>query len=232
MHRLITPSVQIFVAAIILFTGAGVSAVFWKMPTGAKFYELCHAEVVDKDLAAVPLPSESIASISSEEMKQMSLPTFDITPVVDSGAEKYAQIYEAPASLVALNVEQGKIAPVVAEESTPAPVSPQRFEPMRQIVEDKPITAEPVNKEFLSKPTSVSATEKSDELLPIFHFAENSKADVNDSVKSEQPADPFPVMTAPTPALQPLQPLQFENLSPLLPLQENGLLPFTALTVR
>ena len=227
MHRLNAPTSRILMAAVILFTGAGISAVFWKMPASAESYELCNAGVVDKTLEAVPLPSESVAAISSEEVKQMALPALEVEPVADRGVEKYAQVYEAPASLAAPRPE------VAVEHTAFKPVIPQKFEPMRQIAEEKAIAVESVNREFPSKPASVSTTEKSDELLLRFHFAENSRADF-DSAASEQPADPFPVMSAsaPSSSLQPLQPLPLEGLAPLLPLNEEELLPLAVLTAK
>lgn len=223
VHRLITPTIQILVAAVILFTGAGVSAVFWKMPTSAKQHELYRSEIADPNLTAVPLPNEAVASISVEERSQIVLPALDVAPVADIGVEKYAQIYEAPASLVAQNPVQEKTPSEVAEESAVVPITPQKFEPVRHIVEKKPISIELVNREFPEKPTSVSTADKSDELLSMFHFAENGKSDFVDSTKSAPPADPFSTMTAPVSRLQPLQPLQVESLSPLLPLQELSL---------
>jgi len=222
MHRLITPTARVLMATVILFTGAGVSAVFWKMPTSAGTYELYRADIADKNLAAVPLPSESVAAISSEEMGQIVLPAF--APVVDTGMEKYAQIYEAPASLAAFHTEQ----PAHIPASSPVT---RKFEPMRQIIEEKSISIEPVNRDFPAKPVSIDTTEKSDELRQRFQFAENSKAELEHSM-SEQPADPFAKTAPPTSSLQPLQPLQFAGLSPLLPLQENDLPPLSAATVK
>jgi len=207
-------------ATVILFTGAAVSAVFWQMPTSADSYNLYHAEVADPMLAAVPLPSESVASISSAEMKEMVLP--DLAPIVDTGVEKYAQVYEAPASLAAHNTEVKK----VAEPSFAPPGLPQKFAPMRQIVEEKPIAVEPVNRDFPPLPVSVNTTEKSDELTLLFNFVENDRT-------FEQPADPFAVTATPAiSSLQPLQSIQFVGLSPLLPLQESELLPLSTATMK
>ena len=221
-HRLLTPATRIFTAAVILFTGAGVSAVFWKMPTSAGRYELCHADNVDKNLVSVPLPNQSVAALTTDEMDQIVLPAFDITPITDSGGEKYAQIYEAPASLVSLNMETTVEEPVWT-------AGPQKFEPMRQIVEEKPISLEPIDRDFLSKPVSVSTTEKSDELLQRFHFAENSRFEHS---VSGQPTDPFAETIKSTALLQPLQPLQLASLSPLLPLQEDELMSLPTLTAK
>ena len=182
-HRLLSPTTRIFTAAVILFTGAGVSAVFWKMPTSADRYELCHADNVDKNLVSVPLPNQSTAALTTDEMNQMVLPTFDMAPITDGGEAKYAQVYEAPASLVSLNTKTK-----VEEPAWTA--TPQKFEPMRQIVEERPISIEPINRDFLSKPVSVNTTEKSDELLQRFHFVENSRAEL-ERLASGQPADPF-----------------------------------------
>jgi len=224
-HRLLTPTTRIFTAAVILFTGAGVSAVFWKMPVCADRYELCHADHVDKHLVSVPLPSRSVAALTTDEMDQIVLPAFDMVPITDSGEAKYAQVYEAPASLVSLNMETK-----VEEPAWTA--TPQKFEPMRQIVEERPFSVEPINRDFLSKPVSVNTTEKSDELLQRFHFAENSRAEFERSV-SGQPADPFATEASkPTASLQPLQPLQLASLSPLLPLQEDELMPLPTLTTK
>ena len=232
-------------AAVFLCTGAAVAAVFWQMPSSAGSYELYHAEVADKMLAAVPLPSESVASISPEQMGEMVFP--DLAPIVDTGVEKYAQLYEAPASLAAFNTETKK----EPQPSFAPPGAPQKFEPMRQIVEEKPIVVEPVNRDFPPLPVSVNTTEKSDELVQRFHFVEHDRTSV-----PEQPANPFadmaaatdmavapvtaapavtvaaPVAAAPAFSLLPLQPLQFVGLSPLLPLPENELLPLSATTVK
>jgi hypothetical protein len=204
-------------AAVILFTGAGVSAVFWKMPTSAEFYDLYQPDVVDKELAGVPLPNEAVAAISSEEMKQISLPALEIAPVIDDGAKKYAQAYEPPASLAATHAAKDN-SPAVEAESPVEPASPKKFEPMRRVVEKKPIDVETINDVFLPKPESVSTAEKSDELLATFQFAENGKADFASAADMELPADPFPVTTAAPTQLQPLQPLTSSGLSPLLPL--------------
>jgi len=106
---------------------------------------------------------------------------------------------------------------------------------MRQIIDEKPISVEPVNREFQSKPSSVSTVEKSDEMLSIFHFAENRKADSELLSEPESPVDPFAdtfAIAASTPALQPLQPLQLDVLSPLLPLKETELQPISVLVTQ
>jgi len=225
MNRLAVPAVRIFAAAVILITGAGVSAVFWKMPKNTEPHALYHEGVAGKELAAVPLPNGSVAAISLEEMRLIDLPTFDLAPVADEGAEKYAQVYPAPASLAIVNAKQGE---EEGNESFFTPVIPQIFEPMREIIEEKPIAVEPFFRDFLPMPESVSTTERSDELHTTFHFVENSKAGFGNGDLLEQPVDPFserpadsfPIAAAPVSALQPLQPIQFERLSPLLPLRE------------
>lgn len=225
-QRLITPAVQVVTAAIILFTGAGVAAIFWQMPTGSEYYDLCQADVVDKDLAAVPLPHESVAVISPEAMQQIVLPTLGVAPTADSGAEKYAQAYDPPASLESIHPIENKTPILVEEES---PVALQKFEPMRHIVEKKPIVLEPVDHDFLPKPESVSTAEKSDEMLSKFHFAENGKSDYDTSSVPLPPTDPFPLPQPSESPLQPLQPLSADGLSPLLPLLEEKLQPLAAL---
>jgi len=230
VQHLVMPTARIFAAAVILITGAGIAAVFWKMPTGNEMHDLYQAEIVDKALAKTPLPSESVALFSPGEI---TLPTLDVAPALDGSAEKYTQVYSAPVSLAAFNTEQEKTAsPVVEEEPAVMPVVPQKFEPMRQVVEKKPISIESVNREFQPKPTSVSTLEKSDEMLSLFHFVGNSRADVDHSAEPAQPADPFPVAAVPTPPLQPLKPLSRDGLSPLLPLQEVELQPLSALSVQ
>jgi hypothetical protein len=222
MHRLVAPSVRLFAATVILITGAGLSAVFLKMPNGAECHALYHEGIVNQDLAAVPLPSDSVAVISHDEMLQMDLPMLDSAPVADSGAPRYAQVYEAPPSLVAYHSERNSTVSLIEEESAMPDVLPT-FEPVRKIVVEKPIIIEPVNKDFQPKPASVSTTEKSDELLMMFHFVENSREDFGYPAESVQPADPFPI--AVTSTLRPLIPLN-ENLSPLLPLPESELQTF------
>ena len=218
MHRIITPTARIFSAVVILIMGLGIASVFWKMPNGESHHALFHGDIIDRELITTPLPSGEIALLSLEERALMELPMLDFVPVVGGGAEKYAQIYEPP-DFFSPEREETIISQVVAifpavvetvrEER---PVLPLIFEPMRQIVE-KPIFLETVDKDFQSKPASVSTAEKSDEFLTRFHFAENSLASFGDSVESELPSDPFPM-----PALQPLTPIHFGNLSPLLPL--------------
>ena len=218
MNRLAGPSVRILAATVILATGAGIAAVFWKMPQAAEFHALYHEGVIDQELAVVPLPSATVAAISSEEMQQINLPRLGMTPAIDDGALRYAQLFTAPAPLAAINAEQGRSAP---EEETFTPSTPQRFEPIRQVIEERPISVEPINRDFAPMPTTVSTTERSDELLTVFHFVENSRAELGNP--PGQPADPFPVAaTSSASALQPLQPIQ---LSPLLPLQEIDLQP-------
>jgi len=229
MHHLITPAARIFTATVILITGAGVSAVFWKMPNSGESHALYPQKMVDKSLAAVPLPNNTVAAISHEEMQQMELPAFDFTPVADGGAEKYAQIYPMPEALAMLNAEQNNIAPLVEEEkSSPMPIVPQKFEPIRHIVEKKPISVEPVSRDFMPKPASVNTAERSDELLMEFQFVKNNranfdKADSANGGEPEPPVDPFPVAVASVPTLQPLMPLSFDSLPPLLPLEDRNI---------
>ena len=211
MHRLVTPTARIFAAAVILITGMGISAVFWKMPGYSESHALCHDGVVDENLITVPLPSESIARLSPDD--RITLPALDIVPATDSGADKYTQVYPVPASLAALDAEQRQ------EDEPTMPVTPQKFEPLRRVVVEKPIFVESINRDFQPQPISVSTVEKSEELHSKFHFAENIRADLEDSAV---PTDPFAgQMAASTiPTLQPLQSIRFNNgLSPLVPLQ-------------
>jgi len=239
--RLIGPSARILAAAVILVTGTGIAAVFWKMPTAGESHALYHEGVVDQELAAVPLPNAMVAVISPEEMQQITLPRLGVTPALDDGAQRYAQIYPASPPLAMLNAEQGRGLP---EAEVFVPNAPQRFEPIRQIIEEKPISIEPVNWDFAPMPTSVSTTERSDELIATFHFVENSRVGLD--TPREQPTDPFPkrppadpfavVAATPAPssvsALQPLRPIQIDNLSSLLPLREIDLQPLPALVVQ
>lgn len=181
------------------------------------------ADVVGK---AIPLPGEAVAAISPEEMKQISLPDLEMMPVTADGVGKYAQVYPAPAPLAMVNAEQGN---AVMKEEAPVmvPAAPQKFEPMREIIEEKPISIEPVSREFAPIPTSASTTERSDELLAMFHFVQNNKIDLSSPLEPPadpfpvQPADPFPVAATPTlSTLPPLPPLQLGSLSPLLPLRK------------
>jgi len=225
MHRLVTPTARIFAAIVIMITGTGVSAVFWKMPCNGEFHALYHEGVVDKNLPDVPLPSEAIAAISLDEMQRMELPILEYAPVADDGVGKYAQVYAPPASLAMLNAEREKI-PLLTEEEEPfKPIIPQKFEPMRQIVDEQPVSVESVSRDFPPKPMGISTAERSDEMITLFHFAENSRANFESETEPVQPMDPFPIAATSAPALQPLKPLLFENLSPLLPLQESELHP-------
>ena len=227
MSRLAVPSARIFVATVILVTGAGVTAVFWKMPKTSEFHALYHEGIVDQELTAVPLPNESVATITPEEMQQISLPMLDMAPVMSSGAEKYAQVYPAPALLAIVNTEQDREIPEESE-SPFTPVIPQKFEPMRQIIEEKPISVEPVSRDFPPQPTSVSTTERSDELHATFHFVENSRA--GQDTLPEQPANPFSNIATPTAST--LQRFQLSNLSPLQPLREIDLQPLPELVTQ
>jgi hypothetical protein len=225
MQYLVAPTTRIVAATVILITGAGIATVFWKMPTGNEVHDLYRAEIVDRTLAATPLPSNSVALLAPGEI---TLPMLDIAPALDSRVEKYTQVYPAPVSLAALNTEQEKTttdSPIVeenAETLAPVPVVPQKFEPMRHIVE-KPVAIETVSREFQPKPASVSTLEKSDEMLSQLHFARNSMAEADRSSEPVPPVDPFPVAAVAVPSLQPLQPLARNSLSPLLPLQEGEL---------
>ena len=228
-HHLVSPTARIFSATVILITGMGISAIFWKMPKGGEAHALYHAGIIDQGLATTPLPSESIAMLSPEEREGMALPKLDYTPITDNGIEKYAQVYAPPVSLAAQNSDFSKVETVSAkEESVLIPPIPKKFEPMRQIIEEKPISVEPVNREFQSKPSSVSTVEKSDEMLSKFHFAANRRADTERLSEPESPMDPFTIAVH-TPALQPLQPLQLDALSPLLPLNNTDLQSITVL---
>jgi len=221
MHRFVHPSTQIFWATVILITGAGISAIFWKMPVPTnEMHALYHEGVVNQDLAMMSLPNESASMLSDEERKSMDLPAFDSPPVADDGAERYAQVYPAPPALAMANAEQNKgtVLPEEKEEELFTPVTPQKMEPMRQIIDEKPISVEPVNRDFPPKPMSVNAAvERSDELIAVFHFVENSRADLD--APAEQLADPFPMAAVSAPSLQPLQPLELSTLAPLIPLE-------------
>jgi len=217
ISRLAVPSARIFVATVILLTGAGVSAVFWKMPrANDELHALYHTGVVDPDLATVPLPDNSVAAVSFEEMQQITLPMLEILPVAADGAGKYAQVYPAPAPLAAVHAEQSGTSE--EDDSFLLPVIPQA--PIRQIIEEKPILVDPVSREFPPQPTSASMTERRDEFRATFHFVENSIGE-RDGL-SEQPADPFPMMvpSAVSSMLQPLSPVRLDDLSPLRPIQE------------
>ena len=222
MHRFITPTARVASAAVILVMGLGIASIFWKMPSGNGTHHALFAEgMVDQNLAATPLPCESLALLSHEERTQISLPTLDIGPVAGVPTGMVVQIYEPPLALLALHTPEPEsvITPVSLEAVS---VSQQRFEPMRHVVE-KPILVEPACRDFPSKPTSVSTVETSDELLTLFQFAENSLATVDESAEPEPPSNPFPVASAESvtvamPTLQPLTPIQFGNLAPLTPL--------------
>ena len=217
INRLAVPSARIFTATVILVTGTCVAAVFWKMPKAGESHALYHEGIVAPELAAVPLPNETVSALLPAEMKSISLPTLDIAPVIDEGAERYAQAYPAPAAVAMVNAEQNRS--TQEEESLFTPAAPQKFVPMRAIIDEKPISVEPVDKVFLPMPTSVSTTERSDTLLAMFHFVENNRAEGSDT--TEQPTDPFPIAAAPMVLpLQPLQPLQPDGLPPLPPLRE------------
>ena len=222
MHRLVTPTARLFAATVILITGTGVSAVFWKMPNGMGSHALYHEGIVDKNLSAVPLPSDAVAAISQDEMKQMELPTLDFMPTVDGGAEKYAQYYQTPEAVAMLNIGQDKVNSFEEEEYHEAMI-PQKFEPVRHIVEKKPIAIEPVSRKFMPKPTNVNVSDRSDDLFLEFQFVGNNRGNFGIGQEPEQPADPFPVAAASLATLAPLKPLLFDDLPPLLPLQESKL---------
>ena len=225
IHHLVAPTARILAAVAILITGLGISAIFWKMPGSTEQHALCYEGVVDKNLSEIPLPDESLALLAPEE--RFALPTLDIAPVTDGGAAKYTQVFPLPASLAALDAEQQKRdVSSMEDENETMLVAPQKFEPLRRVVVEKPIFVESVNRDFQSQPASVSTAEKSEELHSKFQFAENIRADSEDSA---MPTDPFPVPVAAStvPALQPLQSIRFDNrLTPLAPLQASELQSF------
>lgn len=236
IHRLVSPTARIISAMVILITGMGLSAIFWKMPQGNESHALCHEAIIDQGLAATPLPSEAIATLSPGARGDIILPELDYTPMAVEGEKKYTQVYAPPVSLAARNSEFPKIDGVSADEE-PAfvPIVPLRFEPMRQIIDEKPISVEPVNREFQSKPSNVNTAEKSDEMLTLFHFAENSRADSALLSGQESPVDPFAdafAIAASISTLQPLQPLQLDALSPLLPFKDTELQPISTLVAQ
>lgn len=222
LHHLVTPTVRIAAAAVILITGLGVAGIFWKMPKNAEQHDLYHTEIVGNDLAAVSLPGELSSLIAPGEL---SLPASDISPAMDDGQERYTHVYQLPEPLAALEAEQKKMdEPAVEEEESPPPAVPQKFAPMRQSTVELPIDINAVNREFQSKPVSVSTAEKSDELHSAFHFAANSRMDFEDSAEPAPPMDPFPIAAASTASsLKPLTPVRLSGLSPLLPLQDSEL---------
>jgi len=234
MHRLLQPTARIATAMVLLLVGAGVAAVFWKMPRSVETHALYSEGIMDKDIADAPLPSASIALISPEEGAEMELPTLDMVPVPSSGAVQYGQVYPAPASLVPLNAEQEKTPlPAMEEEIILTPVVPQKkFEPMRKIAEEMPISVESIDRHFLPKPVSVSTAEKMDELLAESHFAANERAVFDNATEARQPADPFPIAAAVSPGLQPLKPISSGGLSPLTPLSSVELQPLSALAAQ
>jgi len=232
MYRLMSPTARIVSATVILITGMGLSAIFWKMPQSNERHALYCEGSIDQGVAATPLPSESIATLSPEVRERMTLPELDFTPIAAEGIPKYTQVYPLPVSLAARNSDSRVVTVSADEESVTVPIVPQRFEPMRQIIDEKPISIEPVNREFQLKPSSVSTVEKSDEMLSMFHFAENSRADSDLLSEQELPVDPFTdtfAIAVNAPSLQPLQPLQPDALSPLLPLKSTDLQPLPVL---
>ena len=226
LHFFDSPAARIISAVFLLVAGVSLAAVFWKMPKEGETYALYYGEIVDKELAVVQLPDETVATITLEEMRQMSLPDIDMAPAFDEGAEKYAQMYPAPPGLAApASAQKNGIPPTVKE---PEPNVPKKLEPMRPPIEEKsqqPI--ETVKPAFQPKPTSVNPAERSDELLSEFRFAEGSRTDFG---PPPVPVDPFPVIASSQPALQPLQSVQSGGLSPLQPLKESelSLLPLAA----
>ena len=219
ISRLVVPTTRALAATVILMTGAGVAAVFWKMPKANELHALYHEGVIDQEMAAVPLPNAMVAAISSEEMGLFHLPMLETAPVMADGAAQYGQVYPAPAPLARAHAAQVGIDDT--EASSLAPAAPQKFEPMREVIEEKPISVEPVGRDFAPMPTSVSTTERSNEFIATFHFVENNRAERN-SPQGDL-TDPFPRMAAPsTPVastLQPLKPSQLDHLSPLIPVR-------------
>ncbi|MCL2005391.1 MAG: hypothetical protein FWG73_04420 [Planctomycetaceae bacterium] len=209
-HRLATPAARIFAAMVILLTGSGIATVFWKMPTGTEVHALYDSNVIDQDLAGVPLPDESIAVFSLEERAHIVLPLLEMGPVTDNGSDKYAQVYPTSPAVASLHIEQGQfISPPRHTEPVIPQMIPQGIEPIRQILEEKPILLEPVDRDFPPRPDSVSTSlhtiEKSDELFSLFQDTERDTELILSTLTSE---------------LKPLPPFEFSGLSPLYPLQE------------
>ena len=252
MHRLLTPTVRLFSAAIILVMGFGIASVFWKIPTNAEAnHALFHGDMIDENIMATPLPCESLALLSHHERMQIELPTLDIAPAVGDGRDKIAQLYEPPAALIARVSEPHVSEPHVSEPHVsepegmvfPVAVEPMLLDdllpsqPMRHIVE-RPIMLELVDRDFPSKPESVCTTERSDILLTTFHFAENSRASLSDSTELTLPSDPFsaampsatvpsaavPSMASPSATVPPMPTLQ-----PLVPIEFGNLAPLLPL---
>ena len=226
LSRLALPSARVLAATVILITGAGVAAVFWKMPKANELHPLSHDHVAGTDLVAVPLPSDAIAAVTPDEEHLLVFSAPDFAPVVADGVAQYGQVYQAPAPL-ARGFAEGVGVVEEREASVIAPTAPQKFEPMRDILEDKPISVEPISREFAPMPTSVSTTERSDELLARFHFVVNDRAERSDL--PELPTDLFPIREAPSvpvvSTLQPLPPVQRDHLFPLIPFRDIELQP-------
>ena len=205
-----------------MITGAGIASVFWKMPTGTQTHALYEATLIDQHLAASPLPGSALSPEEQPPFDLPYLPTLGDMPLADSGATKYGLTDSTPPALASRNIEQGQFIPPTWESTwdrpKPAEASAilQSLEPIRQIIEEKPLDIEPVDRDFPPGPDFDDLTNLT---LP--------NAILDDKVQDE------PVSTSPQPgfasALQPLQPLRFDGLSPLQPLQESELRSFSTL---
>ena len=208
-HYLVTPATRIVAAMVILITGSGIAAIFWKMPTGMEIHSLYDSNIIDQELAETPLPDESIAVFSLAERGHIVLPRLEMTPSADSGADKYATVYPAPPAIASLHIEQGQFVwPQEHTESIMPKMMPQSIEPIRQILEEKPMLIDPVDRDFPLRPDSMSTSlhtiEKHEELLSLFQDTPHD-IDITPALMS---------------GLQPLLPFEFSGLSPLHPSQD------------
>ncbi|MDR3234295.1 MAG: hypothetical protein LBT46_11645 [Planctomycetaceae bacterium] len=217
-HRVITPARKIITSAIILLTGSGIAAVFWKMPEhNAGLYDICDQSVVDPQLAAVPLPKDSLSHATISEIEQMSLPVLEGNSSADTGSGKYAQAYPVPEGIAAARNAATSVGDAGRKdgEAKFVPIAAQKIEPVRRMIPAVPMTAETVNKTFHEKPkNSFDTSAVNDEMTVLFQFAENLNAE-NESKAKDSPENPF---SAAVNHLKPLEPLPKSRMLPLQPL--------------
>lgn len=205
-NRAPNPVLKILVAAMILAIGSAV-AVMYRLDD---IDEISRTEssrtgisekpsenpVFDPNLENAPLPSGTIRDDADEKIAATS----------DTGKEKYAQAYPPPI-LVADESLTSKESTPDSHRSKSVPII-EDFPTVQPFTTYKPIAVDKTSQHFQKPPEPLDLTQIYDEMLPLFRFAENLKA--NEDLG--QPDNPFQTILIPdendVSVLRPLQPLQ------------------------